>query len=246
MDVVSYLLGKKAGGGGSSDLDWSAIGYSGTPQVITDGYNYAIDIKDNWESKTNYSYMFNNNMNLIYMPLVDTSAGTNFNSMFTSCSSLQTVPLLNVSAGTDFRNMFSGCEALKEVPNLDTSLGTKFTSMFSNCKSLKTVGELDFSSANTLDGFMGRCNSLENCGGFKNVGQAYLTTQSANYYPYGIGLSECTKLTHDSLMNIINKLYDIQAKGCNTQSIWLDSQSISKLTAEEIAIATNKGWTIET
>ena len=51
MELFDYLLAKKkgSGGGSSSDVDWSAIGYSDTPQVIVDGYNYAKQIKDNWE-----------------------------------------------------------------------------------------------------------------------------------------------------------------------------------------------------
>jgi len=45
-------------------------------------------------------------------------------------------------------------------------------------------------------------------------------------------------------MNVINNLYDIATKGCNTQQLVLGSTNIAKLTAEEIAIATNKGWTV--
>ena len=30
--------------------DWSEIGYEDTPQVIIDGFNYAKNIKDNWDS----------------------------------------------------------------------------------------------------------------------------------------------------------------------------------------------------
>ena len=45
-------------------------------------------------------------------------------------------------------------------------------------------------------------------------------------------------------MNIINGLYDIATKGCNTQSLTIGSTNVAKLTAEEIAIATNKGWTV--
>ena len=50
MDITSYLLGKQAsgGGGGGSSLDWSAIGYNGEPQEIKDGYNYAVEIMENW------------------------------------------------------------------------------------------------------------------------------------------------------------------------------------------------------
>lgn len=30
--------------------DWSELGYENTPQAIIDGFNYAKDIKDNWDS----------------------------------------------------------------------------------------------------------------------------------------------------------------------------------------------------
>ena len=57
-------------------------------------------------------------------------------------------------------------------------------------------------------------------------------------------LSSATKLTHESLMNVINNLYDIKTKGCNAQPLVLGSTNLAKLTAEEIAIATNKGWNV--
>ena len=45
-------------------------------------------------------------------------------------------------------------------------------------------------------------------------------------------------------MNVINNLYDIATKGCNAQLLYLGSTNLAKLSAEEIAIATNKGWTV--
>lgn len=60
MDITSYLLGKQAGGGGGgSDLDWTAIGYDSTPQAIVDGYNYAKQIKDNWVPATRIQALSN-------------------------------------------------------------------------------------------------------------------------------------------------------------------------------------------
>ena len=45
-------------------------------------------------------------------------------------------------------------------------------------------------------------------------------------------------------MNIINNLYDIKTKGCNTQKLILGTTNLHKLTSEEIAIATSRGWTV--
>ena len=88
------------------------------------------------------------------------------------------------------------------------------------------------------------CSSLTNFGGLENIGEAYSTTQSANYTYYSLVLNQSSKLTHESLLNVINNLYDIKTKGCNAQKLVLGTTNLAKLTAEEIAIATEKGWTV--
>lgn len=200
MDITSYLLGKQAsgGGGGGSDIDWSAIGYSGTPQKIIDDYNYSKNIYDNWDStQTSCQAKFQYDGELVYMPAVDTSNVTSFKYMFDSCTALTVVPQLDMSNATNIQGMF-------------------------NYDSL-----------------------LEDIGGFKNLGQSYSTGRQENYIYYRMNLGDAKKLTHDSLMNVINNLYDIASKGCNRQLLILGETNLAKLTAEEIAIATNKGWNVE-
>ena len=130
------------------------------------------------------------------------------------------------------------------IANADWSNVTDAAGMFNLCSNLTTVPELDLSSATNLTQMFKYCIALTTLGGFKNLGQAYLTSESSNYSEYKLDLSSCTQLTHDSLMNVINKLYDIAAKGCNTQQLVLGSTNLAKLSAEEIAIATNKGWSV--
>lgn len=112
---------------------------------------------------------------------------------------------------------------------------------------LESVSLLDFSSVVNIwllfsshKGFL----KLTDLGGFKDLGKAYLTTQSANDLDYNLKLSDCPNLTHDSLMNVINNLYDIASIGVQTQQLTLGTTNKAKLTAEEIAIATNKGWSV--
>lgn len=132
---------------------------------------------------------------------------------------------------------------IKKVPPLSISRPTS-NYLFYFCSALETIPLIDMSiSVNVKDAFYG-CYELTNLGGLQNLGQAYSTTQSANYYEYKLDLSSCSKLTHDSLMNVINNLYDIAAKGCNTQQLILGSSNMAKLTAEEVAIGTSKGWSI--
>jgi len=279
--------------GGGSGHDWSAIGYSGEPQVIQDGYDYAVQIKNNWDSSvTNYQNKFNNDTNLIYMPLVDTSNGTNFNSMFKDCYALTTAPQLDTSNGTNFNSMFSGCKLITTAPQLDTSKGTNFAYMFSNCTKLTTAPQLNTSKGEILENMFSGCklittipqydtsksfglsymlsgctslitvpqldassvtsiasvffnvSSMTTFGGFKDLGKAYLTTRAANYTNYTLTLSSSNNLTHDSLMNVINNLYDIASAGVQTQRLVLGSTNLAKLSSAEIAIATNKGWAV--
>ena len=119
MDITSYLLGKNSsggGGGGGSDLDWTAIGYSGTPQVIIDGYNYAKNIYDNWVPKGNMSSAFYNKTDLTYMPLIDTSIAYTMDNTFSGCNRLQSIPLLNTSNVTNMASMFLNCVGLTSIP----------------------------------------------------------------------------------------------------------------------------------
>ena len=55
-----------------------------------------------------------------------------------------------------------------------------------------------------------------------------------------ISFSACTKLTHDSLMSIIEHLGKVSA----TRTLTLGSTNLAKLTDAEKAIATEKGWTL--
>lgn len=245
MEITSYLLGKKAGGGSGGSRDWSQIGYSAEPQGIQDGFDYAIEVMNNWDSsQTSLSYKFTYNINLVYMPLVDTSNATNFSSMFVSCLNLNTIPQLNTSNGTNFSSMFSYCYNLQKVPQLNTSTGTNFSNMFYYCSTLKEIGLLDLGNATNINALLGNDESIQILGGFKDLGKNYSTSQSENYSNYTLNLSSCSKLTHDSLMNVINNLYDIKTKGCNNQKLVLGNTNLAKLSAEEIAIATNKGWNV--
>ena len=193
---------------------------------------------------TNMRYMFYDCNSLTTIPLIDTSAVTDMNSMFYNCKNLISIPQLNTSNITDMDNMFYNCSYLTTIPQLDTSNVTSMVYMFSGCKSLTTIPQLDLSKISMVSHMFSSCRSLTTLGGFQNLGMAYDTRKSANYSYYTLDLSTSPKLTHDSLMNVINNLYDIKTKGCNPQRLILGSTNLAKLTSEEVAIAQNKGWSV--
>ena len=193
---------------------------------------------------TNMSSMFNYCPNLTTIPQIDTSNVTNMNSMFYNCPNLTTMPQIDTSNVTNMGYMFGSCTNLTTIPQLDTSNVTNMSYMFNGCDNLTTIPQLNGEKLTSVAGTFGNCKSLENFNGIINLGQAYLTTQSANYSNYKLNLSACTNLTYDSLMNIINSLYDIATLGVKSQQLILGSTNLPKLTEEEIAIATNKGWSV--
>lgn len=206
------------------------------------------------------------------IPLFDTSNVVDMANTFTACISLTSVPLFNTTKVTNMGSMFSGCSGLLEIPNFDTSNVTNMSYIISNCSQITTIPELNTSKVENIQGAFQNCSKLEmlpllNCqsctniymivnsannittlGGFQNLGQAYKTTQSANYSYYKLDLSASKKLTEQSLINVLNNLYDIATKGCKVQQVVLGATNLAKLTSEEgqqaLTNAQTKGWTV--
>lgn len=126
-------------------------------------------------------------------------------------------------------------------PKLDTSQTTTLYYAFQRCSNLKSLQELDAGKITNIEQVLGACISLEFFGGFKDLGKSYLTTAVENYSKYTLNLVD-TILNHESLMNVINKVYDIKSLGIASQTIRI--KTITSLSDEEIAIATSKGWNI--
>ena len=171
--------------------------------------------------------------------------------LFKDFQGLKKAPYIDTSAvNSSASSMFYNCQSLKEIPQYDTKKFTSCDSIFYNCISLETIPELDFSRCLMIYNAFYNCSKLTNLGGFLNLGKGY-TYKTNNYRNYTLDLSYSPLLTHDSLMNVINDLYDLNltynvAGGGTlyTQQLILGSTNIAKLTAEEIAIATNKGFSV--
>lgn len=181
-----------SGGGG---LDWSAIGYSEEPQVIDDGYDHAVEIKNNWDStQTNLRYKFDGSTSLLYMPLVDTSNATRADYMFNSCRCLQKCPALNLSNSNNLSYMFSLCSSLQEVGTLNISNATRTDGMFNGCESLISIPQLDISKATKNISYMfSGCLKLQTV---PELNPSVATNMSGMFY-------NCLALTDESLNNIL-------------------------------------------
>lgn len=207
---------------------------------------------------TNMSEMFDYCRALTSLDLsnFDTSNVTDMRYMFYYCNTLKSlnVSSFNTSKVTNTSYMFYQCSNLTslDLSSFDTSNVTTVDSMLYGLHNLTTLdlSNLDFSKVNRLYDVLGG-QKLQNLISFKNLGKGY-TELRANYGSYAFGLGTLNKLTHDSLIDVMtNGLYDLNltynvANGGTlyTQKFVLGSTNLAKLTAEEIAIATAKGWTV--
>ena len=233
MQLLKKMPKMTTGGTRPTSLTYAFCKYIGecSPVLISDGV-------------TDFSYMFYNCKNLIKILPFNTQDGINFKGMFNGCNKIKKMSnFIKSQNGTNFTDMFCGCTNLVIAPKLNTQNGIDFTRMFYNCASLSSISQLNGTKAISLSNCFLGCESLTDFEGFLNLGEAYLTTQQANYSSYNFDIKD-TNLTYESLVKIANGLYDIATKGCNVQQFILGSKNMAKLTIEEIAIITNKGWTI--
>lgn len=200
---------------------------------------------------TNMREMFSSS-GLIKAPKLNTEKVTNMTGIFSNMSKLKDVSDWDFSHITDMNQTFLNSYGPEEFGDFNTINTTYFKETFYGCQNLKTLGVINAEKVNSMSEviYSRYGMALQNFGGFKDLGKAY-TEKTANVSYYTLDLSTCNSLTHDSLMNVINNLYDLNltynvANGglLYTQKLILGTTNLAKLTAEEIAIATAKGWTV--
>ena len=147
-------------------------------------------------------------------------------SMFYSCNSLETIPSLDTSNVTNMGYMFQNCNSLKTIPLLDTSNVTNMSSMFRNCRLLTSIPVLNTSNVTNMSNMFYSCSSLETI---------HMVGMKVDF-----DISASRLLTREALVEILNNLATVTT----TKTLTMGSTNLAKLTDEDKAIATNKGWTL--
>lgn len=163
------------------------------------------------------------------------SKGWNFEGMFYNNINLTGATLTITEAGV-CTSAFAGCSRLKEVTLNGAEYVADTSSMFYGCGPLTSVtigGHWEHLSR--ADNMFYGCSSLTDFSGLQDVSSS-------------LDLSPCSSLTQTSLLNTINGLYDFMSNGetpsSNHGTLTLGSTNLAKLTDEQKAIATAKGWTL--
>lgn len=189
-------------------------------------YNLTTIPQLDTSNATTMRAMFAYSNKLTLIPKLDTSNVTNMSDMFISCSSLITIPQLDTHKVTNFSQIFTNCEKLTSIPLLYTSNAKQMDSMFRGCNMLTSIPNLDASNVTIGNQIFNYCNNLKE---IHMVG-----------IKFSFDIHYSTKFTREALVEILNNLGIVT----NTRTLTMGSTNLAKLTDEDKAIATNKGWTL--
>ena len=156
----------------------------------------------------------------------DTSDVTDMINMFKECKSLTSIPLFDTSKVTNMFGMFFNCTNLTSVPLFDTSKVEYMSLMFRECGNLTSIPAFNVSNVTSMDNMFLLCSKLETI---------HMVNIGAN-----LDISPSTKFTREALLEIIGNLKTVTS----TKTLTMGSTNLAKLTEEDKAIATNKGWTL--
>ena len=128
---------------------------------------------------------------------------------------------------------FGASYFVTEIYDMKIPTQSTWNNCFNGCSALVTIGfPIKCTVDTSLNNIFYSCRELVNVTFDGEIGQNIVLTYS-------------TKLSHDSLMSLINTLYDFKSAGSTTtRTATLGSTNLAKLSDTEKAIATQKGWTL--
>ena len=169
---------------------------------------------------------------------LDTSRAQSVGQIVAKCDNLETLDIsnfntqgINNSNNKNLNYFCSDMPKLKSVVSKNANVSNMVGGygMFISCPELTDLDleSWDVSNFTAYTKFLENSSKLTNFKSFKNI--------NAN-----IDFSKCTSLTVESLLSIINALKYTS----RTKTLTLGSVNKAKLSAAQIRIATNKGWTV--
>ena len=217
--------------------------YQKGKQTQTDAFWESAQKTSAGALRTDYSYAFAGAMwnDETYLPKYNIAPSNCSNMFFHNyeihspfkCSAYPNAPItIDTSSSTSFDRFIYDC-VVKAVPTINTTAATRLSSAFSYAVGLETIDKLILKSdgSQTFSSVFQGTTTLENIVIEGTIGQN------------GFDVSPCTKLTHDSLLSIINALKDYSGT-TTAKTVTLGATNLAKLTDAEKATATEKGWTL--
>lgn len=199
-----------------------------------------------------WEYVFGTNSNdgeynLYYLPGEVTQRTS-----FQGCVSLVRIPTVDFSGKEYFDYSFMNCHHLKEINLINTDdIYTAWTASFTGLYNLETISEFNCGKLEASIYFENAYN-LKNVGGFTDFGKAF---KSTTY----LDLSQSSKISYQSVLNIIRSVYDMTLT--DISNCWIHFSSSTRWSEEEMGeydesyedvlrnevahYFTQKGWSVQ-
>jgi surface protein len=215
------------------DLSWVNTSSATTLTHMFQGY---ATLKDaSWlnvtSSVTIVTAIFSGCVSLVKFPTsMDLTNCTLLDSSFESCQSMLRVPTLNNSGNiVNIMKAFKNCYNLEVAPTFTGNQFTNIRESFQACRNLSTIPQYDIS---LITAYPNAYYAFNQC---NNLRKSLITTSKSE-----INYANCC-LSRAEIVNIFNNL-QTSADG---RTIFIASNPGSEdLTASDLLIATNKGWTV--
>lgn len=185
---------------------------------------------------------YGSKMDELNISSLNTSNVTNMNSMFYNCTNLTTIDLSNfdTSKVTTMKELFYNCNNLisSDLSNFDTSKLTSIGYLFYSCFKLQScdMSTWDLTNVSNINYMFNGCSALIDLK-LNDLGHNEVTSS--------LSLNSSSKLSKDSVLFLFNNAFDRKTAGYTKAfTITLNAATKALLTDDEIAIATNKGFTV--
>ena len=250
---LAYVGSSGGGGGGNNSNDSQFIDYyfkvnmkiidnslSDFPLIDT---SYINDMSNMFESCTSLKtvpkidtsrvqsmvYMFKNCSRLESVPQFDMTNVDRASYMFQNCYALKSMKSIDAPKLLNASGFFSGCKGLEHVSALNTPKVTSMGEMFNGCVELKNIDFVDMSSCTSTDNYtFFNCSKIEKC---------YLFGVKTNLW-----MQYSPNLSKESVLYLFENAQTYSGSG--TKKITLHADVFSQLREDEIAIATEKGFSV--
>lgn len=229
------------------DAGWLAqLGYTEQNDGgVKEAVAYSKAIKDGW-NPSEATRLFTGDLTLTFFPDVDTSHYTTMERMFSGCLSLVSIVALDTRNVTVMRNAFMSCP-LRSLPPMQTGKVTNMSDMLNGCRCIEKIERLDVSSVTAISYIFSNTGTKVKFALFTNLGKP----QNMTNYPGVQAFANLSNWGHDNEENrqslvdsLLTYSFDRAAAGYSTCTITLHADTLARLTAEEIAAITAKGFTL--
>ena len=241
MTAIADAIREKTGKTDALTLDGMA---EAIPNVYDAGkksqYDEFWDAYQDNGNRTDYQYAFARWRMGAFKPKYDIKPSNASVTMMFAYSQLTNIAqrledmgvVLDTSGATSF-NDFASYGSITRLPEISTIGASSLNGIFYNCPALGTIDKLIFKSDGSQTWVTTAFQGLPSLVNIVVEGKI-----GAN-----LSLLNSSKLSYESLMSIMNTLKDYNDTG-ETRTLTLHATAKAKLSDGDIAIATQKGWTI--